>query len=159
MSNEEIFKNYHDRVEHYIYGKVCDRYTAEDLTSVVFLKVYEKLSTFNNSKASISTWIFTIANNTVIDYYRTHKITEEIPEEIPEDSNLDDTILQEEMLDELANALSQLPERERDLLVMRFYHNMTLKDIALKMGMSYANAKIVQQKALFKMRSLISIDD
>lgn len=159
MTSEEIFRNYHDRVEHFIFGKVCDKFLAEDLTSVTFLKVYEKLATFDESKASISTWIFTIANNTVIDYYRTNKVSEEIPEEIAADSNLDETILQEEMLDELAEALGQLKERERDLLIMRYYYNMSLKDIALKLGMSYANVKIVHQKALFKMRSLVKIDD
>lgn len=159
MTQEEIFSKYHDKIEHYIWGKVCDRYTAEDLTSIVFLKIYEKMNSYNEEKASISTWIYTIANNTVIDYYRTHKIPEEISEEIAQLGEIDEDIIKEEELTSLADALKKIPERERDILILRYYDNLTLKEIALKMGMSYANAKIVHAKALVHMKELIDIDD
>lgn len=159
MTEEEVFKQYHDKIEYYIYGKVSDRYVAEDLTSIVFLKVCDKLSMYDESKASVATWIYTIANNTVIDYYRTNKTFDEIPEEIANANEIDEQIINEEMLSELARALKRLPERERDLLILRYYDNMTLKDIAVKMEMSYANAKIVHAKAINHMREYLDIDD
>ncbi len=159
MTEEEIFIKYHDKIEHYIYGKVSDKYTAEDLTSIVFLKICQKLSEYDQTKASISTWIYTIANNTVIDYYRTNKIHEEIPEEITSLEEIDENMINEETLGELAAALKKLPERERDILVFRFYDDMKLKDVAEKMGMSYANAKVVQAKAINHMREYLNIDD
>ena len=159
MTQEEIFKEYHNKIENYIWGKVSDKYVAEDLASAVFLKICQKLEDYDDSKASISTWIYTIANNTVIDYYRTHKVSEEVPEDVSSMGEIDDDLLNEEMLTELAEALQKIPERERNLLVYRYYDNMTLKDIAVKLGMSYANAKIVQAKAINHMRELISIDD
>lgn len=159
MTNEEIFIQYHKKIERYIYGKVSDKHVAEDLTSVVFLKVCDKLSNYDETKASIATWIYTIANNTVIDYYRTHKSFEEIPEDIAGAEEIDEGIISEEMLSELAMALKKLPERERDLLVLRYYDNMSLKDIAVKMGMSYANAKVIKAKAINHMRDYMDIDD
>lgn len=159
MTQEEVFIQYHDKIEHYIWGKVSDRYVAEDLTSVVFLKVCNKLSEYNESKASIATWIYTIANNTVIDYYRTNKSYEEIPEEIASLEGVDEKVINDEMLSKLAFALKQIPERERDLLVLRFYDGMTLKNIAIKMGMSYANAKVVQVKAFNHIKEYLDIDD
>lgn len=159
MTEEEVFKQYHDKIEYYIYGKVSDRYVAEDLTSIVFLKVCDKLSMYDESKASVATWIYTIANNTVIDYYRTNKTFDEIPEEIANANEIDEQIINEEMLSELARALKRLPERERDLLILRYYDNMTLKDIAVKMEMSYANAKVVHAKAINHMREYLDIDD
>ena len=159
MIEEEIFSKYHDKIEYYIYRKVSDKYIAEDLTSVVFLKVYEKLAGYDSSKASVATWIYTIANNTVIDYYRTHKVFDEIPENIANMDEIDESIIKEEMLSELADALRQLPERERDLLILRYYDDMTLKDIAVKMGMSYANAKVIHAKAINRMRNYLDIDD
>ena len=159
MTEEEVFKQYHDKIEYYIYGKVSDRYVAEDLTSIVFLKVCDKLSMYDESKASVATWIYTIANNTVIDYYRTNKTFDEIPDEIVNANEIDEQIINEEMLSELARALKRLPERERDLLILRYYDNMTLKDIAVKMEMSYANAKIVYAKAINHMREYLDIDD
>ena len=98
MTEEEIFIQYHDKIEYYIYRKVSDKYVAEDLTSVVFMKVYDKLSGYDSSKASVATWIYTIANNTVIDYYRTHKVHEVIPEEISSMDDIDENIINEEML-------------------------------------------------------------
>ena len=159
MTEEEIYIQYHDKIEYYIYRKVSDKYVAEDLTSVVFMKVYDKLSGYDSSKASVATWIYTIANNTVIDYYRTHKVFDEIPEEIANTDEIDENIINEEMLSELASALKKLPERERDLLVLRYFDNMTLRDISVKMGMSYANAKVVHAKAINRMRDYLNIDD
>lgn len=159
MTEEEVFKQYHDKIEYYIYVKVSDRYVAEDLTSIVFLKVCDKLSMYDESKASVATWIYTIANNTVIDYYRTNKTFDEIPEEIANANEIDEQIINEEMLSELARALKRLPEREIDLLILRYYDNMTLKDIAIKMEMSYANAKVVHAKAINHMREYLEIDD
>lgn len=159
MTEDEIFRQYHDKIEHYIYGKVSDKHVAEDLTSIVFLKVCRKLSGYDENKASVATWIYTIANNTVIDYYRTNKVYEEIPEEIANAEEIDESIIHEEMLSQLAIALKRLPDRERDLLVLRYYDNMSLKDIAVKMGMSYSNAKVVQAKAINHMRDYLDIDD
>lgn len=155
MTQEEIFNDYHKKIENYVWSKVNDKYLAEDLTSVIFLKIYEKMDTFDETKASVSTWIYTIANNTVIDYFRTRKVYEEVPEEISDLSEIDEEVLREEQLQELADALKKIPERERDMLVMKYYHNLTLKDIALKMGMSYANAKIVHGKALNHLREIL----
>lgn len=158
MTQEEVFNNYHKKIENYVWGKVNDKYLAEDLTSVIFLKIYEKMDSFDEEKASISTWIYTIANNTVIDYFRTRKVYEEVPEEISDLSEVDEAVLREEQIQELADALQKIPERERDMLVLKYYHNLTLKEIALKMGMSYANAKIVHGKALTHVREILDPD-
>jgi len=159
MTQEEIYITYHDRIEHYIMGKVGDIYLAQDITSTVFLKIYQKLDGYDEAKAGISTWIYTIANNTVIDYFRTRKVSEEIPEDISCMREIEEDFIREEILEELAEALSSIPVRERDLLVMRYYHGMTLKDIAIKMGLSYANVKIVHAKAINHMRERMDIED
>lgn len=152
MTKEEIYKEYHDKVLHLITGKINNLTEAEDLTSEVFIKVYGKLDTFDASKASISTWIYRIAQNTLIDYYRTRKVHSEIPEEISEDGHIDDELLNEETLDSLANALSKLSERDRGLIILHYYKGMTLKEAALKIGMSYSNAKIVHSKAISQLK-------
>lgn len=152
---EEIYKEYHEKVLHLIYGKISNYTLAEDLTSDVFVKVFSKLDTFDESKASISTWIYRIAQNTVIDYFRTRKVYSEVPEEIAEESNIDDELLNNETLDALADALSELPERDRDLIILHYYHNLTLKEAAERLGMSYSNAKLVHNKSLVVLERLM----
>lgn len=157
QTKEEIYKQYFKKVYGYMWGKVQNVVLAEDLTSTVFLKVYEKLDSYDESKAALSTWIFRITHNTLIDYYRVRKVNEEMPEEIGvSGDSVEEEILNSEQLDLLADALLKLPERERDLIVLKYYKGWTLKDIAEKMNMSYANVKLVHNKALMKLRTMLA---
>ena len=114
QSKTEIYKDYHGKVFGYIISQVSNSDLAEDLSEDVFLKVYEKLDTFDETKASISTWIYTIARNTLTDYYRTRKVCEEIPEEYESTISVEDEVCNREMLDKLANALEKLDEKLPD---------------------------------------------
>src|SRR5512136_2506782 len=74
-SNRQIFAQFYDefmpKVFSYIRYKVDSEQTTEDLTSIVFEKALSNFMKYNRDKAAFSTWIFAIARNTVIDYYRT----------------------------------------------------------------------------------------
>lgn len=144
----QLYNEYFDKVYRLIMGKILNSEQAEDIAQDVFVKVFQNLDSFDESKASISTWIFRIANNTLIDYYRTRKVHAELPEDLPEDSYIEEDILNEELLDELADALATLPERERSLIILHYYQYLSLKEVALKMGMSYSNTKLVHNKAI-----------
>ena len=145
---EDIYISYHDKVSAYIRGKLDNHHDTEDLVSQVFEKVYGKIHTFDESKASLSTWIYTITRNTVTDYYRTRRIHTSYDEvyELPAPEK------DQDMLDTLADALMILKERERDLILLHYYKGLTLKEVADKMGMSYINAKVIHKNALTCLR-------
>ncbi|MCR4745724.1 MAG: sigma-70 family RNA polymerase sigma factor [Lachnospiraceae bacterium] len=147
-----IYEEYSPKVLAYIKARTDSKENAEDICSTVFLKVYEKLDSFDATKASISTWIFTITRNTLIDYYRGNKPMSEVPETISDDTDLDANIMNSEQLETLAEALKKLKEKERKVIILYYYENLKLKEIALQMGMSYQNAKILHLKALKKLR-------
>lgn len=65
---EKIYRDYHNKVYAYAISHVRSREDAEDIVSEVFLKVYEKPDTYDESKASMSTWIYQMTKNKVIDY-------------------------------------------------------------------------------------------
>lgn len=148
----ELFSNYHSKVLGYLKKQIGDPDTAEDLCSEVFLKVYEKLDSFDESKASLSTWIFTITRNKLTDFFRTRHVMNEIPETYADGSNIEDNLCNAETLEILADALEKLEERQRDIIVLRFYSGLTLKEIAEKLGISYAYVKVLQNKAFSEMR-------
>lgn len=149
----EIYTQYHHKVLSYLNGKVNDSYLAEDICADVFLKVYEKLDSFDETKSSISTWIFTITRNTLTDYFRTRRVFSEIPEDLDEGSDIEEEYCQNEMLDSLADALEGLPERERDLIILHYYSGKTLKEVAECLNISYAYVKILHNKALASMKN------
>lgn len=148
----KIYEDYAIKVRNYILSKVNDFNLAEDLTSDVFVKVYSKLDSFNDKKASLSTWIFTITRHTLIDYYRTRKVNEELPEDLTYEEDEED-ICTPENLDTLKEGLKKLSDKERDLIVLHYYSKETLKDIAKKMDISYAYAKVLHAKALLKLKN------
>lgn len=149
----EIYEKFHPKVLSYINDKVNNHHLSEDLCSDVFLKVYEKIDTFDDSKASVSTWIYTITRNTLTDYYRTRKISGgEIPEFLDDGTSLEDDVCNDETLDTLADALEKLDERERDIVVLYYYSGKTLKEIADIIGISYSYTKLLRNNALSRLK-------
>lgn len=151
-TGEKIYRDYHSKVFGYIRSKVNSVQDAEDIAADVFLKVYEKLESFDESKASLSTWIYTITRNTLTDYYRTRKVFDEIQELSEDDASTEDDVCKAETLELLTKALEALDERERDIVVFRYYFNKQLKDIASQMGISYAYVRVLHNRALQNLR-------
>ncbi len=153
---ERIYEEYQEKVRRYISSRIQNPHDAEDLVSCVFLKVYQKLGDFDETRASLSTWIYVITQRTVVDWFRTAKVSSELPEVIPASVDVEASVFQNELLEALAQALETLPERERDLIILHYYTGYTLKDIAGRMGISYTTAKIAHSSALSRLKKLLS---
>ena len=153
---ETIYAQFSTKVMGYIHARVRNRADAEDLCSDVFEKIHRKLADFDPSKASVSTWVFTITRNTVIDHYRRSKPTEELDETLSDDTEIDEGLLNSESLSELAGALRALPEELRDLIVLRYYDGKPLTEVAEIMGLSYGAVKLRHQSAIAKLRRLLT---
>lgn len=152
---ERIYIEFKDKVTRYVRGKIGSEHDSEDVVSDVFVKVFNGLSDFDEKKASLSTWIYTITRNAVIDYFRASKQLCELPEELCSKDDTEQNILNTEMLERLADALGRLNERERDIIVLHYYSGRTFKDIALTMGISYSYTKLLHGSALKTLRKLI----
>ena len=149
MEKAQVYEEFKEKVEAYLRGKLNNADLAEELCSEVFLKVYERIDEFDRERASLSTWIYTITRNTLTDYYRTRRVHEELPELlVSEDNSIEDDLCSAESLEILADALEKLDERERDIVLLHYYSELTLKEIADKMEISYAYAKVLHNKAL-----------
>ena len=153
---ETIYTQYYSKVMGYIHARIRNRMDAEDLCADVFEKVQRKLPDFDPSKASVSTWIFTITRNTVIDHYRRSRPSEELDENLSDNIELDEGLLNSETLHELASALRSLPEEMRDIIVLRYYDGKPLTEIAEMMGLSYGAVKLRHQSALVKLRKVLA---
>ncbi len=150
---ETIYPQYYSKVMGYISSRIRNRADAEDLCADVFEKIQRKLPDFDPAKASVSTWIFTITRNTVIDHYRRGKPCEELDENLSDDTELDESLLNNETLSELADALRALPEELRDIIVLRYYDGKPLTEVAEIMGLSYGAVKLRHQSAIVKLRA------
>ena len=98
---EQIYSAYQKKVMGYIRARINSWADAEDLCADVFEKIARKLPDFDSTKASLSTWIFTITRNTVIDYFRRSKPSEEIDENIPEEGGVKEPEVYQKLLENL----------------------------------------------------------
>ena len=147
-----IYNEYHDKVMGYAYARLRSRADAEDLCQDVFEKVHVRLDNFDPEKASISTWIYTITRNSVIDFYRRSHPATELDENLPEEGAVDDELLNDETLKELAEALMKLPLQLREIIVFRYYDGLPLTEIGQRMHLSYGAVKLRHTKALQQLR-------
>ena len=156
---EKIHLEYREKVFRYVRGKVASTADAEDVTSEIFLKVLSSLDSYDEEKATLSTWIYTITHNTVCNYYREQSKRALSLEENALCSDTDDGVMSEienEILKEnLATALETLTEREQDVIVLYYYHEIPLRDIAIKMGITYTNAKFIKHQAINKLKHIM----
>jgi len=155
---DQIYTEYGGKIMGYIRARIRNRADAEDLCSEVYEKILRKADDFDPEKASLNTWIFTITRNTVIDFFRRSRPTQEPDENLADDTEIDEGLLRAESLEELAAALQALPRQLRDLIVLRYYDGKPLTEIAQLMGLSYGAVKLRHQNALLELRRRLSWD-
>ena len=153
---EKIYLEYREKVFRYVRGKVRNLADAEDVTSEIFLRVQTSLDSYDEEKATLSTWIYTITHNMVCNYYREQSRSALSLDENALYYDTDDGVVAEienEILKEnLSISLTSLTEREQDVIVLYYYHEIPLRDIAIKMGITYTNAKFIKHQAIGKLR-------
>ncbi len=156
IDKQEIQRLYQERYEfiyRYVHSKIGNREEAEDLTSEIFLKAARSLDQ-ERSRESMQQWLYLIARTTIADYWRAHYRLptssldelldagwEVTVEEAP-------TATSDSAKDRVQRILQALPEQQREVLICRFLLKLSIKETALRMGVSVANAKVLQFRAI-----------
>lgn len=135
----------------YIYFRVSTKEQAEDLCQSVFTRIYEKIHTFTG--VYFKAWVYTIAKHMIIDHYRKETIHHSIDEVMP--PSVDDN--QDAVLTAVTvrTYLSELPDRYREILLLRYIEDVSIADTAKILGMSTANVRVLSHRALTKLRELM----
>jgi RNA polymerase sigma-70 factor (ECF subfamily) len=137
----------------YVYSKVGNREEAEDLTSQIFIKAIRGIDTERGTQ-KMQKWLFQVARTTIVDYWRIHyRIKTSSLEELLEGgwegpTDDEDTIIRIEPVEHVQQLLAALPEQYREVLKCRFLLNLSVKDTASQLGLSEANVKVLQFRAL-----------
>ena len=155
-----IYTQYCDKVFGFVRSKIYNQTEAEDIVQTVFLKVYSNLDQYDETKASLSTWIYTITRNTVYDYLkekRDHPVLELMDNTVDSAEEPDDSLLNQEALEELACALEKLPQNQRDIIILLYYKNLGKRKVAEMFGMTYGQLRYLHDKAMKRLGELLHI--
>jgi RNA polymerase sigma-70 factor (ECF subfamily) len=156
----ELYNDYFPRVYNYVHYRVADFHAAEDLTSQIFEKLFSRLKYYQSEKAAFSTWLFSIARNTITDYYRSRMRTnftslEITAELIDSEPGPDDMAAVNETQQHLLKALASLNQRERDIIALKFWSGCSNRDIAKFVGISESNTGIILFRAMKRLRKIL----
>lgn len=151
----QLYDAYVSRIYHYIYCRVNDDMLAEDITSKVFLNVWKKLSSYQVGKSPFMAWLYRIAHNVVIDYYRTTKVAISLDEISSVDLCHRDEV--DEKLDlqvqswQLREALQELTEKQQQVLILKFVGGYSTMEIAQQLDQQQGTVRALQMRGLKKL--------
>lgn len=154
----ELYERYQRGIFRYLYYRVGDQQTAEDLTSEVFLRMVEKITNFDDRRISFQAWLFQIARNLSIDHYRKMSVQQnvQLKDDIPESGNEPlEMVAQELTIEKLQQALLELPDNQRDVIVMRFIVGMPISRVAETLHKTEDSIKGLQRRALLALRGTL----
>jgi RNA polymerase sigma-70 factor, ECF subfamily len=152
----ELYDRYVDQIFAYVYRRVGHRQLAEDLVGDVFLRAFRRLSTFEWQGVDLGAWITTIARNRVHDHFksarfRLERTTDEVREPAPTSQSTEDPeriAVARDLARALGAALEDLKGEHREVIELRFIHDLSVAETAAIMERSVGATKALQYRAL-----------
>lgn len=162
----EILINRHNqRITSFIYSKVLDRDVAEDIFQDTFIKVIKTLKKGKYSEeGKFLPWVMRIAHNLVIDHFRKNKRMPKF--EGSDDFNIfsvikdeklnaEKQIIKDQIESDLTHLIDELPDDQREVLIMRIYKDMSFKEISENTNVSINTALGRMRYALINLRKIV----
>lgn len=156
---ESAYDSLYPKVYNYAYYRVLNRQVAEDIVSDVFVKAVANWARYDSGRASVSTWLLSIAHNCVGDYFRSKKhVTSGGDEDMVNLSDsvpIDEALLADEQVAALHKQLQTLTDRERTVIALRYWGELSYAEIAAKTGLTEKNVSVILSRSIAKLRNLM----
>ena len=152
-----MFEEFYTKVYNYFRYHLRNDDEAQDLTGEVFVRAAQAFSRYDRQKAAISTWVFKIARNLLIDYYRKIKHeTVELQEYLSVADDFVGAVIEQERIRALKGALLELSFREREIIALKYSVGMKNAEISEALGLTISNVGTIHFRALEKLKSKLT---
>jgi len=153
------YRDYFPRVFAYIYARVGTVHLTEDLVADVFERAYRNMESLR-SDAAFSTWLFTIARNVIISHGRKFGRETIVDPDVmgdisPATASVESEVVLREELQDLSAIVRGFPQREQDILSLKFDAELPNAQIAQIMGLSEPNVRVIIFRTLRKLREIM----
>lgn len=151
----EIYDRYAPKIYSYVLYQVGDERLAEDLAARAFTKMLDAIQSSKAWQTSFTSWLYRIAHNVVVDYYRRHKHGRDLPlDERLVSADCDPVSTVEQMLghQDVRLAMSWLTLEQRTVIALKFFDGLTNLEAAEVMGKTEGAIKSLQYRALGALR-------
>lgn len=153
---ESIWEEFSIPLKAFVKKRINNDQDAEDILQIIFLKIHDNIDNLIKVDKAHS-WIYTIARNTIFDFYRAQKHDLYI-ENLTEDVFIDqqeEILLNYEMAQCLKNMIQYLPDKYKQAIIMTEFEHLTQKELAIHLGISESGAKSRVQRARAKLKEMI----
>jgi len=157
----ELYETFFPTVYAMIFARLKDISEADDLVSEIFIKVALNLDS-HNKKFAFSTWLFKIALNSLADYFRSQKRNREdswdefLEHKAPKCDQPEEKLLASEQTEELLRAMSKLDERQRRIIELKYWSELSNVEIAEILGLSASNVGFIHYQAMKRLRAMLA---
>ena len=152
--SEKVFTEYKQKVYGYLIKKKIPIHDRDDVFSDIMMKILNYEKEYDETKSSISTWVYIITKSVVADYY-IKKNKENIMLQTYDSINLKaSSINYEKELSQLANNLAKLLEKDRQIILLRVYQKKEYHEIAQQLNITEVNARVSYHRAIKKLKQV-----
>lgn len=153
----ELYDRHHERIFRYIWARVRDQVTAEDLTGDVFARMVTALNGYRPGSVPFTAWLYRIAHNLVIDHYRKENVTMSVPlyyaDSMSGSQDNPTTVVEQQLtLERVHQALQTIDQTQQEVVVLRFLAGLSLHEVAHTLDKSVAAVKALQYRGLSALR-------
>ena len=152
-----LYERYAESIYRFIFSHLDNRQDAEDLTEDIFFRAWKALSTYDERGLPFSAFLFQVARNTLIDFYRQHRTLQPIDEiEIQSgDIGPEQMVYNKQENEGLVQCLGKLREDYRTVLILRFLSGLTIEETADAMRRSEGAVRVLQHRALSALKEVV----
>lgn len=154
----QLYDEYFDKIYRYVYLKVGNQTEAEDLTQEVFLRALGAIGSYKWRQIPFSSWLFRIAHNEVIDYFRKQGKEKLVRlNEAASNIETDPMLIAEQSLErgQLMAALGKLSPAQREVITLRFVSELSIAEVAKTLGKSEGTVKALQYGGTVALRKIL----
>ena len=158
-SFEEVYNSYYTPLYRYIATRIKNKSDAEDMTQVVFMKVWQSLPRWNEDHSSPLSFFFTVARNTLIDHFRKNAHAEIVSDEVVEifgerQSDTEEESAARERAEVIRDAVSHLSSEQQEIIRLFYVNDMTYSEIAEITGKREDAIRQIHSRAIKKLREI-----
>ncbi|MEI6309854.1 MAG: RNA polymerase sigma factor SigZ [bacterium] len=150
-----IWRRFSGQLRLFIRSRVPDDASAEDLLQEVFLRIHGGICCLKEEER-VESWVYQITRNTIIDFYRSRRTSEDLPEDLAVEMEADEgEDSPAELAPYLREVVQALPEPYRAALMLTVYEGLNQRELADRLNISFSGAKSRVQRAREKVREIL----
>ena len=155
-----LYDHYVTMVHRYVYHRVGDRATAEDVTSETFVRALRRIDSLSFQGRDVGAWLVTIARNIVLDHVKSSRYRLEVATADMRDADRatdgpEDAVLAHLTNRELLACVQQLGSEQQECIVLRFLHGLSVSETAAIMGKKDGAIKALQHRAVRRLAGML----